>query len=42
MNGRSAMYKDEDRAPIKGGGGGGSQPNPDCEVSIENIKESSN
>lgn len=40
MNGRSAMYKDEDRAPIKGGGG--SQPNPDCEVSIENIKESSN
>lgn len=23
-------------------GGGGSQPNPDCEVSIENIKESSN
>lgn len=41
MNGRSAMYKDEDRAPIKGGGGG-SQPNPDCEVSIENIKESSN
>lgn len=25
MNGRSAMYKDEDRAPIKGGGGEANQ-----------------